>query len=51
MPVPNLQRLYFKFSPPIDTALFDTNNKDPAVFQDLYNDVRSIVNAVSQGLS
>ncbi|KAG2444441.1 hypothetical protein HXX76_001194 [Chlamydomonas incerta] len=43
IPVPNLQRLYFKFAPPVDPARLGTDIHDPAQVQQLYDGVKATV--------
>lgn len=46
IPVPNLNRLYFKFSTPIDTAALKQDLKDGAATQELYDHTRAMVEQV-----
>ncbi|KAF5832325.1 hypothetical protein DUNSADRAFT_11801 [Dunaliella salina] len=43
IPVPNMNRLYFKFSPPIDTAAMKKDLRNDVVMQQLYNQSRQTV--------
>jgi hypothetical protein len=46
IPLPNLQRLYFKFSPPIDSALLKKELDNKGAMQQLYNGVKTTVEQV-----
>ncbi|GLI61318.1 hypothetical protein VaNZ11_003674 [Volvox africanus] len=43
IPIPNLQRLYFQFTPPIDPRALGTNISDPQQVQELYDCVKARV--------
>ncbi|GLC71454.1 hypothetical protein PLESTF_001117600 [Pleodorina starrii] len=43
IPIPNLQRLYFQFAPPIDPSALGTDIHDPQQVQELYDSVRGTV--------
>ncbi|GIL73806.1 hypothetical protein Vretimale_5333 [Volvox reticuliferus] len=43
IPIPNLQRLYFQFTPPIDPRALGTNINDPQQVQELYDCVKGRV--------
>lgn len=47
LPLPNLERLYFKFMPAIDTAVLGTNVRDAAACEALYQQVQA---SVEQGM-
>lgn len=40
IPLPNLQRLYFKVLPPIDTTTLELSSKDADSWQALYDSIR-----------
>jgi hypothetical protein len=41
IPLPNLQRLYFKILEPIDTVALGVDAKDGAAWQKLYDEIRA----------
>ncbi|GFR52573.1 hypothetical protein Agub_g15166, partial [Astrephomene gubernaculifera] len=43
IPVPNLQRLYFRFAPPVDPRALGTDIDNPQQVQELYDGVKSTV--------
>ncbi|KAG2493697.1 hypothetical protein HYH03_008211 [Edaphochlamys debaryana] len=43
IPIPNLQRLYFQFAPPVDPSALGTDIKDPEQVQALYDGIRGTV--------
>ncbi|EFJ42301.1 hypothetical protein VOLCADRAFT_107348 [Volvox carteri f. nagariensis] len=43
IPIPNLQRLYFQFAPPVDPRALGTNINDPQQVQELYDNVKGTV--------
>ncbi len=46
IPIPNLNRLYFKIAPPIDTTALNLNLKDTEAVGALYGQVRQSVEQV-----
>lgn len=47
IPIPNMNRLYFKFSQPIDTVALKQDLQDGAATQELYDHTRAMVEQVS----
>ncbi|KAG2447181.1 hypothetical protein HYH02_007924 [Chlamydomonas schloesseri] len=43
IPIPNLQRLYFKFAPPVDPRALGTDIHNPGQVQELYDGVKDTV--------